>query len=135
MRPYRRPVAWALLFALLFVQLATAAYACTTSSVTSVEPATALDVASASSDCDSMQMAIGEPAGFDRPLCVDHCTHRTDATADVQLPAVHWLPVLVLAIVAPMPGDADPLVASSAAPSLARAVGPPLSILLGRYLS
>ncbi len=135
MHLFRRPVARALLLALLFGQIVTAAYACTAESATSTEGVTV--AASASSDCEGMQMPVGEPASPSSPLCVNHCTHATDAPAYAHLPALHWLPVQMSGptIVAPMPGDVDQLVAWSASPSLAHAVEPPIPILLGRFLS
>lgn len=135
MRLYRRPVAWALLLALLFAQMATAVYACTTESNTAVESARL--VASASTNCEGMQMAVVGPATSDSPLCADHCTHATDATANAHSAVLHWEPVLVLRLttVAPVLRDVDQLVAWSGSPSIAHAVEPPIPIFLGRFLS
>lgn len=134
MRFYRRPFAWALLLALLFVQMATA-YACATENNASADSARL--ATNVSSDCEGMQMPIGERASPSSPLCVDHCTHATDATADSHLPPLYWLPVLVLGltIVTPSLSDADQLLAWSASPGMARSVEPPIPILLGRFLS
>ena len=141
MTAYRRPLAWLVLVALLFVQVANAAHAC---GPERSMPAGALAVSSiaepssgAMPDCAEMSAAATDDGFTSSPLCVEHCTHATQAAADAQVPVLHWLPAPLLGVflvLSPI-RDAFDAVAFPEAPGMGRSIAPEIPILLGRFLS
>lgn len=141
MTKHRRSLSWILFIALLFAQVANAAYACTreasvagdqlAASSTS-EPAFAL-----APDCEAMATAIVDHDLAMTPLCADHCTHGAQASADAHMPAMHWLPASLLGVflVVPAVGHALSALAYSEPPGMGRSIVPEIPILLGRFLS
>ena len=141
MTAYRRPLAWLLFVALLFVQVANAAYACAREASMAADGLVAYSVAGQSSgamaDCGEMNAAAPDHGLASSPLCVEHCTHATQATADAHPLVLHWLsaPLLgVFLVLAPIDHAFDTL-AFSEAPGMGRSIAPAISILLGRFLS
>lgn len=137
----RRPLAWFLFVALLFAQVANAAYACAheTSTITEglVASTTAHRSAGVMAGCEEMNLAAPGHGLVSSPLCVDHCTHVTQATADAHAPVLHWLAAPLFGVLFVLPPIDRTLgtLAISEAPGIGRSTPPPISILLGRFLS
>lgn len=121
-RAFRRLLAKVLIAAVLFLQLAVAAYACPgLSTHTDASPSAAM--------ADEMQMDAG-CAMVDEAqpnLCSQHC-QQNSRVLDQSPPAA--VPVAVLPLLAVVDSQLEPLCAKSEAPRefLARATAPPLSI-------
>lgn len=141
MNPYRRPLAWLLFVALLFVQVANAAHACAREASFVTDESAAFSVADKASgtmaDCVEMNAATTDHGLTSSPLCVEHCTHATQATADAHAPTLHWLPAPLLGVFLVLPPIdlAFDTLAFSEAPGLGRSIAPAIPILLGRFLS
>ena len=136
----RRPLAWLLFVALLFAQVANASYAC--AHETSVVPdglvaSTAADRPSGvMAGCGEMKVVMPGHGLASSPLCVDHCTHATQASADAHAPVLHWLAAsLGIFLVLPPIDHALGTRAVSDAPGMGRSIAPAIPILLGRFLS
>jgi len=141
MTSYRRPLAWLLFLALLFVQIANAAHACAREASFAADARAAAQVADtspeATADCAEMQAAATDHGPSSSPLCVEHCTHATQATADAHAPVLHWLPAPLLGVFLVLPSIASAFdtPAFSDAPGMGRSIAPAIPILLGRFLS
>lgn len=145
----RRPLAWLLLVALLFAQIANAAYACALDPSMPGERSafdreigstrmTAIEASSKSmADCEKMKAIPADHDLTASPLCMEHCTHATQATADVHVPVPHWLPAVLLGVflVVPAIDHSIHAPALAKAPGAERSIAPAIPILLGRFLS
>ena len=108
-RPVRRLASWIAIAALLFAQLAVAAFAC--------EMAVSAPVA-ATADCH-------EPGGMGSPLCDRHCNPEVQS----QAPAAFVAAPFVAAFIAALPAVPAARIAPGPAPrELLHATSPPLSI-------
>ncbi len=132
----RRPLAWLLFVAFLFVQMANVAHACAPASVAGEEfadfSATEKSIGPMA-DCEEMQAATVDHGTTASPLCVDHCTHAAQASADTHVPVLHWLPAPLPVVFLVLPAIGT--LVSSQAPGLERVIAPAIPILLGRFLS
>lgn len=137
----RRPLAWLLLVALLFAQMANAAYACPNQAsggaYGSVVPSQAAASSGTLADCAQMIAAATDHHSTSPPLCAEHFTHATQATADVHAPVLHWVAAPQYGVVLDLrPIDpASDAMALSQPPGTARSTAPLIAILLGRFLS
>ena len=138
---HRRLLAWLLFVALLFAQVANAAHACARDASFADYEFAALSVSDTSlaamKDCAEMNVAAIDPGLTSSPLCVEHCTHATQATAGAHAPLLHWLsaPLLgVFLVLSAIDASIDTL-AFSETPGMGRSIAPPMAILLGRFLS
>lgn len=141
MKACRHPLAWVLLVALLFAQMANAAYACPHEALPGADRPVAFSATAASmgpmADCAQMNAAATDHGVTSWPLCAEHCTHATQATADVHVPVLHWVAVAMSGFVFDLrPADhASDAMALASVPGIARSTAPPLAILLSRFLS
>lgn len=134
MRAFRSPVSWLLVIAMLFAQLATAAYACEREFVRVIGENATLP---GPQDCDAMQMPAPDSLDQATPLCVDHCTNAAQAKTDSHSPVLDWsqASLILVAILPAQSRETEPPRGSWPVPGLVRAVAPPLPILLGRFRS
>ncbi len=141
MTAHRRPLAWLLFVALLFVQVANAAHACAREASSAADEFIAFSMVDQSSGamagCEEMQAAGSDRGLTSSPLCVEHCTHATQATADAHAAVLHWLsaPLLGIFFVLPALDPAFDTLVCSEAPGMGRSIAPAIAILLGRFLS
>ncbi len=141
MTKHRHPLAWLVFVALLFTQVASAAYACTReASVAGDEFAafTTLEkVVEVAPDCEAMATAMVDQGIGTTALCADHCTHGAQASTDAHVPAMDWLPASLLGVflVVPAIGPAHSASAHPESPGMGRSIVPAIPILLGRFLS
>ncbi len=149
MTPCRRPLAWLLFVALLFAQIANAAYACALDPSMTGEPITfhgeigstrmtAIEASSKSmADCEEMKAIAADHDLTASPLCIEHCMHATQATADAHVPVPHCWPAVLLGVflVVPAIDRSIHAPALATAPGAKRSIAPAVPILLGRFLS
>ncbi|MBT9455357.1 MAG: hypothetical protein IV097_01925 [Burkholderiaceae bacterium] len=123
----RRWISGGVAMAMLFMQLATAAYACPI-----LEKAVELAAMAAMPDCHGM--ALGAMDGEQPQLCKAHCDQGRQSTASTPVPDLQANPaavILLQGIVEPAPLPMLALLASSHSPWLSKPGGaPPLYLSL-----
>ena len=137
MRSIRSPLSRLLVVAMLFSQLATAAYACEQEVARIVDNDVVETSQQTAVDCDEMQRVDSLSVDRATPLCVDHCTHALQAKTDSHAPVLDWSQAsLVLVSILPAPDrEAGPLQSAWPLPGLDRAVVPPPPIIFERFHS
>lgn len=137
MRSARSPISWLLVIAMLFAQLATAAYACEQEVVRIVDDNVVVASQPTAMDCDEMLQADSQSVDQATPLCVDHCTHALQAKTDAHAPMLDWsqASLVLVAVLPALDQQAGPTQRAWPLPGLDRAVVPPPPILFGRFHS
>jgi len=137
MRAFRSPVSWLLVIAMLFAQLATAAYACEQGAARIVDDNVVVASQQAAMDCDEMRRVDSQSVDQATPLCMDHCTHALQAKTDSHEPVLDWsqASLVLVAVLPALDHQAGPVQSAWPLPGLDRAVVPPPPIFFGRFHS
>ena len=137
MRSIRSPLSWLLVVAMLFSQLATAAYACEQEVARIMDDNVVETSQQTAMNCEEMQRVDSLSLDQATPLCVDHCTHALQAKTDSHAPVLDWSQAsLVLVFILPAPDREAALLQSAwPLPGLDRAVVPRPPIIFGRFHS
>ncbi|MGI9025504.1 MAG: hypothetical protein ACR2GP_07955, partial [Burkholderiaceae bacterium] len=141
MTKHRRPLAWLLFVALLFTQVANAAYACTRNASVAGDELAAFSTTETAfalaSDCEATATVMVDHDLGIPPLCVDHCVHGAQASADAHVLAMHWLPASLLGVflVVPAIAPAHSALPYWKPPGMGGSIVPSIPLLLGCFLS